>query len=410
MPTVKKKAISFKDRMKEQGITDSDVRLSSLWDGPENSGPNGGVTQSLISRACACSERFRLKVIEGLSPVDTFSHRMEYGNLWHTCEESHAKGWDWKDNLIAYVRKLGQRYRTSGEEITHWYDVCRTQFPIYVDYWSKHPDILKRTPLLSEQVFHVPYILPSGRTVYLRGKWDSVDLVEDKKTKSVWLVENKSKGDINEQQIVRQLSFDLQSLFYFIALTEFQRSLKEDSRIQDEWDRVKPDWRKIHGQMFNSPIAGVRYNVIRRPLSGGKHTIRQHQPTKSNPAGESKEEFYTRLGELIKGEPEFFFMRWNVRITEADVERFKREFLNPFLENLCDLYEWWSYCKGDGHDVWDFEFQHRYFPDHCCRPFRLPFGCYNPVQEGVPGEYDEMLATGSTSGLTTATDLFRELR
>ena len=41
------------------------------WKGPEVA----GVSQSLLSRYLTCKERFRIKTIEGLKPVQQFFHR-----------------------------------------------------------------------------------------------------------------------------------------------------------------------------------------------------------------------------------------------------------------------------------------------------------------------------------------------
>ena len=228
-----------------------------VWEGPSGDGPNGGISYSTLSRFLCCRERFRLLVVEGLRPAPAFNHKIEYGQMWHVCEQGLAEA---KGTLIdgqtyqpflrlnLYASILCKKYRMQQEQIDHWYNVCKTQFPLYVDYWSEHPDVTERTPLLQEQVFDVPYQLPSGRTVRLRGKWDSVDLIgkglcekckESKagprvmcplcyggKGQGIYLQENKTKGDIREGQLKRQLSFDLQSLFYIIALQEAARGGK----------------------------------------------------------------------------------------------------------------------------------------------------------------------------------------
>jgi hypothetical protein len=283
--------------------------------------------------------------------------------------------------LKQYASRLCQQYPLQQEQIRHWYNVCKTQFPLYVKYWAKHPDVKERTPLLQEQVFDVPYKLPSGRVVRLRGKWDSVDLNGKGKNATVYLQENKSKGDIDEQQLKRQLGFDLQTMIYHIAL-------------------CKADWKSIGGMGIIGPaykIAGVRYNVIRRPLSGGKGSIRKHQPTKSNPAGESDEEFYARLGEVIMEDPGYYFMRWRVEVTPGDVRRFKHEFLDNALEELCNWWGWVSSPEGRKDPFGD--------PIH----YRLPYGIYNVLAEGGSSEVDEYLASGSELGLTKNNELFREL-
>lgn len=210
------------------------AKRGPVWAGPEAPGPNGGITQSLLARFLTCRERFRLLVVEGLKPADTFSHRLEYGSMWHVCEEALAGSpskfadgmiivhHDWVGPLTAYCQQLCKRYPLQQEQIDHWYNVCKITFPLYVEHWSQHPDVTARTPLLQEQVFDVPYQLPSGRTVRLRGKWDSVDLIGKGKNASVYLCENKTKGNIDEPALKRQLAsgFDLQTGLYNVALQE----------------------------------------------------------------------------------------------------------------------------------------------------------------------------------------------
>jgi hypothetical protein len=347
-----------------------------IWEGPEGKGPKGGITQSLLSHWLCCRERFRLMVIEGLCPANTFNHKIEYGQMWHKCEEAHAKGAiaNWDAPLTDYCRNLCRQYKLQAEQIQHWYNVCKTQFPLYVKYWSKHSKGNNQAPLMQEQTFDVPYSLPSGRVVRLRGKWDSVHLQGKGKNSVVYLQENKTKGDIAEEQLKRQLGFDLQTMIYRIAMDHYPAK---------EWQEKK--------------IAGVLYNVVRRPLSGGKGSIRKHQPTKNNPAGESDEEFYSRLGEVIMEDPGYYFMRWQVEITQQDIKRFEHEFLHNALEELCNWWHWVDSPAGRKDPFFD--------PIH----WRLPYGIYNPLTEGGSSELDEYLATKSELGLVRTKELFKEL-
>lgn len=394
------------DKLKNLKVTPK--RTGPLWRGPEQD----GITFSLLSRWLCCRERFRLLVVDGLRPERGWNHRTGYGDLWHVCEEAHAAyagGVCWPEALKEYAEGLLAEYPMEREHVAKWYEVCKLQFPLYVDYWAKHPDTVARKPLLSEQVFDVSYALPSGRKVRLRGKWDSVDLVSDPKPR-VWLQENKTKGNVDERQIVRQLTFDLQTMMYLVALRQHRKK-----------------------KMASDPIAGVRYNVVRRPLSGGKGTIVQKEATKGakckkcdgagrvgNPAfnmicsakgcvggrvgakrAETAEEYYARLAEYIKAEPETYFFRWNVEITNADIDRFERECLKPVLEQLCD---WWrqvstnSFVKEPDSMVWA-----------ACGHWRHPFGVYNALNEGGSSDYDAALETGSTAGLVQVETLFKEL-
>lgn len=397
-----------------------------LWAGPEVD----GITFSLLSRFLACRERFRLLVVEGLKPEPTFNHRIEYGQMWHVCEEAFAKAsptekrssevGPWNARLAEYCYSLREKYPFQQEQIHHWEHVCSTQFPLYVDYWQKQPDVTARTPLLQEQVFDVPYRLPSGRTIRLRGKWDSVDLIGKGAGAGVYLQENKTKGDVDEGQIKRQMGFDLQTMLYLVALDSGKSGIAEID--------------------YAFAIKGVRYNVIRRPLSGGAGSIVRRKPTTgakcpkckgkgisgsflgtnsvSIPcpkckgdgrtgakAGETAAEFYGRLGGIIGDSPETYFFRWKVEVTPGDLADFRKRCLDPLLEQLCDWYAHVTTAK----DI----FGLRHGIHHSVRGVSLhwqhPFGVRNMLDEGGSTDLDEYLRTGSTVGLRNVDKLFEEL-
>ncbi len=378
-----------------------------LWLGPCADGWNGGVTQSMLGGYLVCKERFRIKYVEGLQQAPKFSHYLEYGQMWHTCEEALAAGKDWQPALQAYCKTLMKKYPTQGMEINKWYSVCKVQFPLYVAYWKQQPDVKNRTPLMQEVAFDVPYTLPSGRVVRLRGKWDSVDLIGKGKSAGIYLQENKTKGEVDEQQIRTQLHFDLQTMLYLVALIESLKAYQEpDLQITNI----------LTGKRFpligsgTPPVKGVRYNVIRRPLSGGKGSIKQKKGSK-NIAPETTQEYYARLGQVIaedvaQGDANTYFHRWKAEITAQDIDRFKRECLNPILENLCDDYGWWAACYIHGDDPFETGPPASWRNHH----FRFPYGVYNPITDGRGSDLDEYLATGSTLGLVTDNELFEELK
>ena len=352
-----------------------------LWQGPSSDGANGGITQSMLNQFLVCRERFRVRYVLGLQPADQFNNRLEYGSMWHACEEGlAAKDEDPWARLDLYAGELLKRYPLQQEEILKWYEICKIQFPIYVDYWAKHPDVLNRQPLLQEEVFNIPYKLPSGRTVRLRGKFDSVDLIDG----GIWLQENKTKGDIDPQLLQRQLTFDLQTGVYLVALNC-------NSHLR-----------------FGKDIAGVRYNVIRRPLAGGKGSIRQKK-------NQTQEEFYEELGELIEDatgpewgvlyDEHYFFMRWKVGFTPKDIENFKVKFLNPVLQQLVAWWDWISSATGSA-NPFDPNWGSGNFGVH----WQAPYGIYSSLYDGRPTEVDEYLASGSTVGLRRAESLFKELK
>lgn len=345
-----------------------------LWKGPCAPGPLGGITQSMVARFLSCRERFRLKYVLGLEPMEKWNHRMGYGNMWHVCEEAHAKGTDWVVSLNRHIGVMGYQFPMQREEINKWGNVCAVQFPEYVRYWAEHPDVQNRKPLMQEQVFDVPYTLPSKRVVRLRGRFDSVDLIDG----AIWLQENKTKGDIDQTQIERKLKFDLQTMLYIVAL-----------------ETVAP--------LAGVKTAGVRYNVVRRPLSGGKGTIRPHSAkatkTKFTPA-ETDEEFFERLRrDYIAAEPGYWFFRVRTEISARDVRKFKDTCLDSLLETICCWHDFVTEKKWHG-------------DTRACPPmnYRTPFGGYNALDDDGATEYDAYLDTGSTAGLRVTNELFKELK
>lgn len=343
-----------------------------LWKGPEANGPMGGVTFSMLTRFLTCRERFRVKYLEGVVPSEQFNHRVEYGNLWHAGEEALAAKKSWKDGILQCARGLASKYPMSRDDVDKWLAVCLLQFGEYVKYWSAHPDVKNRVPLYQEKVFDIWYKLPSGRSVKLRGKFDAVDKIDGK----LYLQENKTKGDIDPVALQRHLRFDLQSMLYLTVLM------------------TMPETKTI-------PLGGVRYNVVRRPLSGGKGTIKQHQPSKSNPRGESMIEFLERLRGIIEENSSEFFMRWKIEVTRADVDVFRRQCLDPILEQLCTWYQFVSIG-----DPW------RKPPTDACSGIHWmhPFGSVNSIDEYGGSDIDQFIMNGDMAGLTRIDRLFTELQ
>lgn len=388
--------------LKSSGAKSLRRRQEPLWKGPLED----GITQSLLSRFLVCRERFRVTAIEGLRPAEGWNKHLGYGEMWHVCEEAYAGDGDWNGALLDYARAQAQTHRTQQEEIRKWYNVCKVQFPEYVKYWSRdksrQADI---KPLLQEQVFDVPYRLPSGRIVRLRGKWDSVFMTGAGRSGRIYLQENKTKGDIREGLIARQLTFDLQTMFYLTAMAVLRGYAKGDDGAPDTGHYILPPGEHVANlPWWDATIGGVLYNVVRRPLSGGKGSIKKREPNKSNPRGETDEEYYERLRrDYLAAEPQYWFMRWSVPITDADLSKFRREFLDPVLEQLWD---WWDWMIGCDFDPWK-------TPSDTAMSggvhYRFPFGVYNPITEAGCSDLDEYLDTGVKVGLERASTLFPEL-
>lgn len=381
------KAININEYLNSQGITDNIIELP-VWKGPCDSSDRGGVTFSLLNLFLSDHERFRLYVIEGLKS-EIWDHKLFFGNCWHLCEEVYSNNNNglteqtWEGALYEYARKEADLHKFRGDEIQHWYRVCKVQFPIYLEYWGDNLEENSEI-LLSEYAFKVPYLVNS-RPIYLRGKWDRIHLIDN----WLWVEDHKSKGDIDEIKIQRQLRLDLQTMLYCIALKSYV-----DNAPNDHW--------------YDKEVKGVKYNVIRRPLSGGTGTIRPHKAkvvkgTKKKPGytipAESMDHFYDRLAnEVIRANPDQFFMRWESAVSADDIKRFKKICLDGILTQLCEWYDWVSSPEG--------------LQDPFANPihFTTPYGLYNALTENNPTDLDRCVESNSTVGLSRVTNLFPELQ
>lgn len=336
-----------------------------LWKGPHIQ----GVTQSLLGSFTVCRERFRLSVIEGWQSPERFESSLEYGHMWHLCEEHY----DYAPVLNKYARELAAQHPLSSEDIAKWVRICKIQFPIYEAYWASKPKDTRKL-ILPEEEFDIAYPVSSLQSFRLRGKIDGI--LTDSED-GLWLQENKTKGEIDEVALTEQLRWDLQTMFYATVVEQLIIQAKKGSKL------------------YGKELKGVLYNVVRRPLSGGRHSIRQHKPTKSNPAGESLNDYYKRLEGLIQSEPDYFFMRWDVPLYRSDIREFRIQFLDPILTELSNWYDWVT--KGDP-----------FRPGNSIH-YRLANGVYNPIARGGVTHLDDLINTGSTVGLVRGTRLFKEL-
>lgn len=368
----------------------------SVWRGPEDD----GITQTMVGRYLTCPDRFRILYVEGLQAAPSFRPQLEFGNLWHAAEEAWAKRStksqvDWQRLVFDCGNKMGEQYPMQRDQVIHWIRCTIALFPVYMNYWKKHPDMLNRKPLLEEEAFSVEYKLPSGRRVRLRGKWDSVDLVTDTTQKQkgvsetgIWLQENKTKSQIDKQKIERMLRYDLQTMLYLIALSEQQPTLTMNRKLKDN-------------SLWDNPIKGVRYNVIRRS---------------THKTDESMIKKCTE--DVVAGRADEWFCRWNSEVSASELRRFRTQTLDPILENICDDYEWWALCKKmDERDgvkprLFDYTLRARMHPEHKHRHFVMPYIGYNPLAEGGETDVDRYLFDGNEIGLRRIThdDLFPELK
>jgi hypothetical protein len=167
---------------------DGDKR-QPLWKGPQED----GITFSLLCKFLTCRERFRLRVVEGLKEDEGFKYATEFGSMWHEAEEAYAGGHNWRKKISEFYAKLREQFPADEREITKWFRICKMLFPLYINHWKA--DQRDRKPVVEEKPFRIKYPLPSGRTVILRGKIDDIHSQGKGTRRSLWVQENKTKGD-----------------------------------------------------------------------------------------------------------------------------------------------------------------------------------------------------------------------
>lgn len=265
-----------------------------------------GITQGLLSSWKDCRERSRL-FLEGWTPKVGVSMALTYGTITHAILEKAYR--DIASGVLktvptsAQVRKYVSMVEKEWERENFKADKKTLEFkeqscalaevtlPLYFDFWRK--DLKKFRWVGIEKEFKLPFILEDGRKTLLRGKMDGV-YYQDKK---LWLFETKAKSRISEDSITDVLSLDFQINFYAYCL------------------------RLIYGKY----PAGVKYNIVRRTGMEAKK-------------GESLSQFTKRYEKDIEKRPEYYFMRYELALTEEEVDDFEIE-LHGTIKEFYDWYE-----------------------------------------------------------------------
>lgn len=319
---------------------------------------DAGISYSLLSKFVNCRERFRLYAVEG-AREEKSKYSMEWGSYFHELLELAIKFP--KASAMTLSRKCKVKL-PRNEKL-----VARTVMERYLWWYSES----KYTYFAAEDVFDVSYRLPNGRTVRLVGKVDGIIKRPDG---SLWIKENKTKGNINEYKIESSIPFDLQTLFYATAIN------------------IK----------YNRPVTGVVYDVVRNPSHKPKNIKLTAAQKKAGEKvrKETTEEFVLRLDQEIEQNPKHFFMRWEFELSKQHHERWRKMFFDPQLTQLC---MWWDSVKHDPFSPW-VDAEGRPNPQHYLRPF----GIYDALTTGT-GDYFDLITRNRKIGVSFGNECFSEL-
>jgi hypothetical protein len=310
-----------------------------------------GVTYSFISEFMNCREQARLSFVEGFTR-DGIVEALDFGSLYHTGLEVVANGKSVKTAVSAIQaeeqkmirdRKLKPREAAIVRELG-----CKVRivFPLYQEYWRKKKGHeFRGKPVSSEESFRLEHEIPwtfgqaTSRSVVIRGRFDAIFRLKGR----LWLMENKTKSQIDEEGLTASLSQDLQTMLYSHAI------------------KLK----------YGEYPAGVLYNVIRRPqLKQGKGTF---------------EEYMNRIEKDVRENPDWYFKRWEVTFGKDDIKNWVERSLNPILTQIC---MWWDEIKSNPFDPWAIPGRVHHFQN--------PEGLYNRYGKS---QYFELLTRKSTYGL-----------
>lgn len=341
----------------------------SLWRGPCDDSENGGVTCELLTRFLDCPERTRLRYVEGLVPEPRLDHKKVFARLFAAAKREYDARGNVAAALDAAYDECDDLHRQyPGPEATaltdHWFNVLVPTFQGYVRHRQEN-DIdqgatrsVRRLPAYPVG-WSYKHTLPSGRVVVCRGPDTPSWAVGVGPSTHYRLSRRVVKGDLDPDRLRNTARFDLDTMFE-VAMCQKSDQVRE-----------------------------VYYDLVRRPLSGGKGSIKRNKPTAKNPEGESATAFYSRLRDTVLDvDPGYWYPHFLVTLEPSDVDRFRRECLDPALERLCDWYE---------NDVVDVRPERR---THHTAPFTL---------DRSRTEYDEYLLTGSERGLVRSQVAFPEL-
>lgn len=237
-----------------------------------------GMSQSLWDMWLSCNRSF-LFHINGYSP-SMREEKVHFGNLCHyVCDKTLLLTSPPTSRRVGKLvdeyteRRIKENTLMTAQQMEMDAAKAHAVMTVYFEQYAK--DLTNKKFTGVERGFKERY---SG--CVQRGKIDADFLSNRKK----WLMEHKTKGRINETDILRHLSIDFQNLFYLLN------------------DEIRT------GTM----AVGTLYDVIRNPqLKLGKN--------------ESVKSYYKRILETCRADPDHSFKRWEAPYGPKDHEMFSTE-------------------------------------------------------------------------------------
>ena len=313
------------------------VQWKPIWSPVAN-----GLSLSALELWLVDKVAFEVSYLRDLEAVEPWNKNMMYGSLIQAGIEGYIKTRQPRGAakfIQTEYEKQVAKY-DDLDEISWWAILAQHQVTTFVDIYGADLDLYHVDK--SECQHKIELILPSGRPIVLNGFIDGEgDGV---------IMENKCRGEWNEDDIAREIDRNLQINMYQLLYKATYGFLPE--RI----------W----------------YQHIRRPCGFGYRGPRQK-------AKESRTDYRTRLAEAIDTDRDYHFFRYWVRPDAERFERFMHGCLYPMLEAFLDWYIYMTHPNRKD-EVNKFH-------------WATPYGLYNPFMEGTQERFRNFRLTGSTLGL-----------
>jgi hypothetical protein len=243
-----------------------------------------GITQSLLSKYLQCPRAFMLAVNGYTMPGK--GRATGFGSLFHEMLDkiytynAEAGGVPSERRIKSWIERFTSKNKPmlSGKQTREIERDKAVTLLLLIEYIKRFQkiDFEKKRFFDIEDTFDIRF-----KRYRLRGKIDGKYLIGGQKK---WLMEHKTKGQINIEYLMQHLTFDIQNLFYITA-DEIQSGV---------------------------PVHGVLYNIIRNP----KKTWRKDQ---------TLSEFVDELRADVQGNPTHYFTRFEIAYTARDKKEFRKE-------------------------------------------------------------------------------------
>lgn len=259
--------------------------MKIAWKGPEED----GITQSIMNRFLVCPYEFFLYAGLGLEDPPEYNANLSWGDSFHVGLEDLIKGETIKDAKLHMVNHLKENHPQSGPTFPH--SMSRMLHLYNLSY-------LEDEEWLTEQEFEIPYILPNGRKIILRGKLDGHNVSRTK------AVEHKCKKRHDKIKLRREIYKDTQVCLY-------------------------------------SLVTGIRnwhYDVIKIPDIQYSPPAKRSTETYGNQVRRWFEEVDWDAYPINKKKM-LWIDQFPVYLSEDNITRFQQRTLNPILLRMCKWYD-----------------------------------------------------------------------